>query len=133
MIKSRSIVSYILLTIVTAGIYGFYWIYQIQKDLNIVCEDGNDTSPGLALVLWLVTCGIYPLVWQYIQGERMKTAGNVKGIPIQESGSTYLLWSILGSLLCGLGPLIAMAKFIKNFNALATVYNQKIINTASQV
>ena len=45
---------------------------------------------------------------------------------VQESGVTYLLWILVGSLLFGLGPLIATYKFIKNYNNLVVAYNARV-------
>ena len=130
MIKQRSLVTLILLSAITGGIYGLYWIFTFQRDLNTVCGDGDDVNPGLALVLFLVTCGIYPIIWLYMQGERMNKAGAVKAVPIADTGVTYLLWALVGSLLCGIGALVANFKMIKNFNALAMVYNHQVIGGA---
>ena len=41
----RGIVSYILLNLITCGIYGYYFIYQMAHDVNIACDgDGEQTS-----------------------------------------------------------------------------------------
>ena len=40
----RSLLMYILLTIVTCGIYSYWFIYTIAQDLNEICkEDGEKT------------------------------------------------------------------------------------------
>lgn len=131
MLKQRSIWGYIGLCIITFGIYGLVFVYKMTKDINaLTASDSPETSPGLAVVLFLFTMGIYPLIWYYTQGQKMYNAGASKGVPISDKGSTYLLWIILGSLLFGLGTLIAIAKFIKNYNNLVLVYNNKVITGA---
>lgn len=130
MVKTRSLLVLILLSIVTLGIYPFIWFYGVQRDLNLMCKDGQDVNPGLVIVLFLFTFGIYPIIWFYLQGERMKNVGAMRGVPIQDSGSTYLLWLLLGAFLCGIGSLVGIAKFIKNFNTLAAVDNHQVINNA---
>ena len=57
----RGLLSYILLSIITCGIYSYYFIYKIAKDVNVACDgDGQNTS-GLAafILLSMITCGIY--------------------------------------------------------------------------
>ncbi len=60
--QQRSILMVILLTIVTCGIYYFYWFYQTTKELTEYSEDYR-LSPGLSIVLTIVTCGFYQIYW----------------------------------------------------------------------
>ena len=39
------------------------------------------------------------------------------------TGSTYLIWALVGSLLCGVGPFIALYKHVNDINAVAAAYN----------
>ena len=125
MIKKRGIVSLILLSIITFGIYGLYWIYSLAKDVNVICAgDGKKTS-GLIkyLLLGIITFGIYDLVWIYMLGDRLQDNGPKYNLTIKESGGTILLWYILGSFII-VGPFIALYIIIKNTNALADEYNR---------
>lgn len=125
MIKQRSLIGYILLTLVTAGIYGIYWIYKYAKDLNTMCAgDGGKTGGALAFFLLApITCGIYPFVWYYKAANRLQQNAPRYGLMFKESGSTVLLWGLLGSLLCGIGAFVMLHILIKNFNAMAGAYN----------
>ena len=60
----RSVVSVILLSIVTCGIYYLYWIYVTSSDVKTFLGDPNN-SPGVELILCLVTCGLYSIYWFY--------------------------------------------------------------------
>ncbi len=132
MLKQRSFWGYVGLCIITLGIYGWVFVYKMTTDINtITSSDSQETNPGLAVVLYMFTMGIYPLIWYYTQGEKMYNTGMRMGVQVKERGSSYLLWIILGAFLFGLGPLIALAKFIKNYNNLAVVYNNKVITTAN--
>lgn len=123
----RSIVVYILLTLVTCGIYGWYFIYCLARDVNTVCAgDGqNTTGLGMYILLSLVTCGIYPIFWMYNLGNRLANNAPRYGMSFQENGTTVLLWYLVGMLLCGIGPLVAMHFVIKNTNSLCTAYNMR--------
>ena len=123
---NRSLVTYIVLNIVTCGIYGYYFLYTMARDVNIMCEGDGDTTTGLVvfIVLSLVTCGFYALYWYYKLGNRLATNAPRYGLNFQENGTTVLLWYLVGILVCGIGPYVAMYFLIKNTNALAAAYNQ---------
>lgn len=122
----RNIVMYILLTIVTCGIYGYYFIYKLAQDVNEMCrEDGQNTGGLVAFILLsYVTCGLYAYYWYYQLGNRLQLNAPRYGITVMESGTTILLWCLVGLLVCGIGPLVAMHLIIKNTNAMASAYNQ---------
>ena len=128
MIKSRSLVVLILLSMVTFGIYGLYWIYKLAMDTNTICEGDGKKTGGLlkVLLLGLITFGIYDLIWVYMLGDRLQDNAPKYNLTFKESGGTILLWYILGSLII-IGPFIAMHIIIKNVNALADEYNKKAV------
>lgn len=124
MIQRREFWMVLLLTIVTCGIYHYFYLYQMTKDINTMAgNDGKTVDPTLAVILSIVTCGIYDIWWYYQMGNRMQTMGTVNAIPVEENGTTYLLWYLLGFVVCGLGIWVAMYLFIKNFNNLAFAFN----------
>ena len=127
MIGKRGLVKLILLSIITFGIYGLYWIYKLAKDVNKICEgDGKKTGGLLKLILLgMITFGIYCIVWIYMLGDRLQDNGPKYNITIKESGGTVLLWYLLGSFII-VGPFIAYYIIIKNTNALADEYNKKL-------
>lgn len=128
----RSLLVVILLSIVTCGIYNFYFIYALSRDLNIACDgDGNSTSGLLMfLLLSIVTCGIYSWIWYYKIGNRLAINAPRYGMNFQENGTTVLMWMLFGSLLCGIGPFIALHIIIKNTNAICAAYNNYNANRA---
>ena len=107
------------------GIYGYYFIYSIARDVNTMCRDDGEKTGGLLafILLSFVTCGFYGLYWEYKLGNRLAANAPRYGITFQENGTSVLLWYLVGSLLCGIGPFIAMHILIKNTNALAAAYN----------
>lgn len=122
---NRSLIAYILLSIITCGIYSYYFIYSIARDVNTMCRDDGEKTGGLLafILLSFVTCGFYGLYWEYKLGNRLAANAPRYGITFQENGTSVLLWYLVGSLLCGIGPFIAMHILIKNTNALAAAYN----------
>lgn len=96
MIERRNIVVCIVLTLVTCGIYGIYWIVCLTNDVNTVSGDVNGTSGGMVVLLTIVTCGIYGIYWAYKQGEKLDFTKNNRGIPSSNSGVLYLILQIFG-------------------------------------
>ena len=124
----RSLVMYILLSIVTCGIYSWYFIYSLARDVNIMCRDDGQKTGGLLafILLSIVTCGIYALYWEYSLGNRLAANAPRFGLNFQENGTTVLLWYLVGAFLCGIGPYVAMYILIKNSNALGAAYNRSM-------
>ena len=123
---NRSLVTYIVLSIVTCGSYGYYFLYTMARDVNIMCEGDGEQTSGLVvfIVLSMVTCGFYALYWYYKLANRLASNAPRYGLNFQENGTTVLLWYLVGILVCGIGPYVAMYFLIKNTNALAAAYNQ---------
>ena len=96
MIERRNIAVCIVLTLVTCGIYGIYWIVCLTNDVNTVSGDVNGTSGGMVVLLTIVTCGIYGIYWTYKQGEKLDFTKNNRGIPSSNSGVLYLILQIFG-------------------------------------
>lgn len=126
---NRGLIKYILLSILTLGIYSYWFIYKLAQDVNIMCDgDGKETG-GLFkfILLSFITCGIYAWFWYYAIGNRLAENAPRYNLSFQENGTTVLLWMIFGALLCGIGPFVAMHILIKNTNAIALEYNEKVI------
>lgn len=123
---NRSIWMYILLSIVTCGIYPYFFIHSLANDVNDLCQgDGENTSGILTFILLgFITCGIYRIIWWYKLANRLQANGPRYNVPIQENGTTYVMWVLFGALLCGIGPFIALNFVIKNTNKLCMAYNQ---------
>lgn len=126
MIKRRSLAVFIVLSIITFGIYELYWIYKLAQDMNAICYgDGRHTGGLLKFVLLgLITFGIYPIVWWYMLADRLQFNAPRYNLYFKESGAIVLLWLVLGSLII-VGPFIALYIIIQNTNALAEKYNMR--------
>lgn len=75
--QDRNFWMYLLLSIVTCGIYSIYWWYVFVNDLNTLGQGDGEESPNYIVVILLsiVTCGIYNYFWYYKQGNRMQKIG----------------------------------------------------------
>ena len=123
---------YLLLGLITCGIYQLYYLYKWTEDTNRLSQGVYKPSQNYLVVflLSLVTCGIYYYIWTYQQGERLKVVGDANGIQINETGIHHLLLTLL---LGGVGGLVSQYIFFSNTNRLAGVYNGDITRDQANV
>ena len=71
----RNVVTAIIFSILTCGIYSIIWTVSLNNDVQRMNGDEED---GLSvLLLSILTCGIYFLIWNYRMGQRIEKAGGV--------------------------------------------------------
>lgn len=96
MITKREIVTAIILTIITCGIYGIYWFVKLNDEVNILCGDTSAPSGGTVFLLSLITCGIYEIYWSYKMGGKLDNYMAQRGELSSDRSIIYLLLSIFG-------------------------------------
>ena len=136
MIEQRSFAKYLLLSILTCGIYALYFWYRYAEDMNLMCQgDGEETTNYiLAWLFGILTCGIYLWYWFYQVGNRIQKNGKRYGVTIVENGSSVILWLIIGTYLtCGIAAFFAYYILVKNFNQLADGYNCLLYTSISVI
>lgn len=94
--EQRSIPVCILLSIVTCGLYGLYWLASMANDINAASGHKDDTSGGMVALFSIVTCGIYGIYWVYKAGQKIDEARKARSLPEQNNGLVYLLLSLFG-------------------------------------
>ena len=124
----RSVWKFILFSIITCGIYPFIFFSGISDDINQIAT-GRDHKKTLhyclmAFILSPLTCGIYAFVWWHMISDRIGEETRARGIYTDFSATTFWLWYVVGSLVCGLGPLVYVHMLCKTMNQLNTNYNQ---------
>lgn len=95
-IQSKSIGLCIFLSIITCGIYGWYWLYTLTEDVNAISGDVTATSGGMVILFSIITCNIYQWYWLYKQGERIDNIKASRGMPSSNSGILYIILAIFG-------------------------------------
>ncbi len=95
-VSQKNIAVCIILSIITCGIYGLYWLYTLTEDLNTLYGDPTATSGGMVIVFSLLTCNIYQLYWLFKQGDRIDQIKTARGLPSGNSGILYLVLSLFG-------------------------------------
>lgn len=122
----RSAGMFILLSIVTLGIYTIVFYSGISQDINTIASryDGKNTMHYCLIFFLLgpVTIGIMTLVWFTQLSGRIGTELRRRGINYSFGGGTFWGWNVLGIFIL-VGPFIYAAKICKAFNLLAEDYN----------
>ncbi|MFT8638709.1 DUF4234 domain-containing protein [Bifidobacterium sp.] len=124
----RSLLKFILLGIITFGIYDIVVMTESTNTLNKIANryDGKKTM-HYCLLFFLVggiTFGIAWLVWGHNISNRIGDELERRGHARMLSASDYWLWNILGSFIV-IGPFIYLYKFFKAMNALSEDYNKR--------
>jgi len=106
----RSGLTVLLFTIITCGIYQFYWLYQVMEDINKASGERRLNSGGLLLASILCM----PLIWvayYKIDKELMRLSAE-NGCFYREN---FVMWLVL-SFLCGIGLYVADFNVCGGFN-----------------
>lgn len=117
---SLNIVTCVLLSIVTLGIYYIFWEYQLVKGLKAL---KNDESRCTGEILCLIFVPFYNLYWWYTRGQSVQEEFSKRNYSSSGNGIVYL---ILG--LFGLG-IISAAIMQKDFNSISESEEQNSLNS----
>ena len=123
---NRGLLKYILLSLITFGIYGLVAMSSVSTDINVIASryDGKKTTHFclMAFVFSWLTLGIAPLVWYHKISARIGNELSRRGISYSFGAGSFWGWNILGALIV-VGPLVYMHKLFKAMNLLSKDYN----------
>ncbi len=124
-IKKRNYVTYLLLSIITFGIYHIIFWNKISKEVNVLCEgDGKKTMKYVfAWLLSFVTFGIFGVIWKCKLIDRLKTNASRYDLKFSEGKGIVAVLSTVGLLFLA-GPSIARYVIIRNYNAIGEAFNE---------
>ena len=122
-----SFMKYILLSIVTLGIYGIYTQYKFTKAINVICEGDQRESPNyfLVILLTVITLGVYGHYWIYTQARRLYEISPKYDCRLNDNAINVLLWNTFGSFIT-IGQFVAWYKLFKMVNQLIEQYNRGV-------
>ncbi len=126
---NRGLIKYILLTIVTFGIYPIVFWTSLGNKVNFLRKDRGDKKKTMnyCLIYFLfswMTFGIVNLVWMHRVSNRIGRELAERNIPYAFSATDYWLWGFWGSLLV-FGPFLYMHRVCKAMNLICADYNEK--------
>lgn len=96
--KQRNIVTCIILSLVTCGIYGLYWSYNLIKDWSEIC--GLPVIADNHVVNFLLCCTPYSWYWMWLAGQGMDKRGGGFG------SNNAILFIVMGVLCLGIVPYV---------------------------
>lgn len=128
MIQQRDFWIFVVLNILTCGLYSLFFWYVWNEDVNRICEGDGQDVPNyiIVIILGILTCGIYTYYWMYKQGNRLQANAMRYGVRMQENGSSLLLWALLGYLTCALTIYYSYYLMVRMVNQIAPEYNARI-------
>ncbi len=95
MIPRRNIALYVILSLVTCGLFAIYWFIVLTDDIGRMSGDPSFT--GLKhFLLTLVTCGVWSFIWAYQAGKQMAYIQSMRGYQPTDNSVLYLILSIFG-------------------------------------
>ena len=124
----RGLAKFILLGIVTLGIYDIWQMSEVGETLNLIAtrRDGKRTMHYCLmyfLIGWL-TLGIGWLVWNHRLSGRIGAEQAARQMPVTVTSATYWLWGFLGTLII-VGPFVYWYKILHAMNDLSADYNTR--------
>ena len=125
---SRSLIKFILLSIITLGIYSIVYFSSVSESINLAASryDGKKTMHYCLLFFLIgpITLGIADIVWYHKVSARIGNELARRNIDYQFSALTYWGWNVLGALII-VGPFIYLHKLSKAMNFICADYNAK--------
>ena len=95
MIQKREIVTCILLTFLTCGIYGIVWFINLTDDVAYLSED-PEFSGAKAFLFTIITCGIYSFFWAYKLGKDIQIAQTKRNLPATDNSTLFIILNLFG-------------------------------------
>ena len=122
MMKKKNLALFIILSIVTLGIYPLFFWYKWTKDLNKLCagDDRDSANYLLVVLLNIFSLGIYSPIWNYQMAERLYQKAGDYGVEIKHGGFFVMIWRFLplaGDLVSDIYKIIYINKLIDGYNA----------------
>ena len=95
-IQKRDIALSIVLTIITCGIYGLYWMYKLTNEIHALSGKPRTVDGGTAVLYTILTFTIYFYYWLYKIGEELVELRRMNGLSDDSvSNETYRLTTII--------------------------------------
>lgn len=91
--QEKNVAVCIILSIVTCGIYMWFWMYDMIKKCKMLCGEGDDMV-GEYLLLMLVP--YYNCYWVYNRGKKISEAAARFGVQASDNSVVYLIMNIMG-------------------------------------
>ncbi len=112
MLTNRSVVAVILLTVVTCGIYGLYWVYDTMNSLEQTTGQQSSVNAIACLLLCIFVAPVGFILFGMGADEQINMIKAQRGIPTKDNKVMYM---ILGFFL----PIVLLPMVQDEINKLA--------------
>lgn len=123
---NKGLLKYILLSLITFGIYGLVVMSSVSTDINAVASryDGKKTMHYCLLffIVSPITLGIASLVWFHKISDRIGSELKRRNVAYSFSAADFWLWNVIGSIII-VGPFVYFHKLFKATNLMCQHYN----------
>ena len=123
---NRGLLKYVLLSLITFGIYGIVVKTHISMEIDTVASprDHKSTLNYLLVVLLLgpITCGIFPLIWYHNLSNRIGDELKARNLGYEFGAGDFWGWGVLGCLIL-IGPFVYLHKLLTSMNLINESYN----------
>lgn len=123
---NKGLLKYILLSLITFGIYGLVVMSSVSTDVNTVASryDGKRTMHFCLLffIVGPITLGIAYIVWYHRISARIGAELKRRNVAYKFGAADYWLWNVLGTIIV-VGPLVYAHKLFKATNKMCEHYN----------
>ena len=126
---NRGLLKYVLLSLITFGIYGIVVKTHISMEIDTVAapRDHKSTLNYLLVVLILgpITLGIYTLIWNHQLSNRIGDELKARNLGYEFDAGTFWGWGFFGSLIL-IGPFVFVHKLLKSMNLINESYKASL-------
>ena len=123
---NRSMWKLMLLSLLTCGVYPFFFFMPLAADLDKVApkSDRSKTmSFAAAYIIAFFTAGIVMTIWHYEIATRVEEALEKRQIDYEFTKGDFWGWYFFGSFIL-VGPFVYFHKLCKAMNLLCASYNE---------
>ena len=90
-IKPRDIILPLVLSFITCGLYGLYWMYKLTEEIHALSRKPQTPDGGTVVLYTILTCTFYFYYWLYKIGSELVELREKNGLPPDSvSNTTYL-------------------------------------------
>jgi hypothetical protein len=130
-IRHRDIAIFVLLNVVTLGVYWFYLAYQWAKEVNGLLGT-RKYDPGIVLLVSILSCGVAGLVFECLYAFDIAAAAKSRGVPDRrEQLPTWVI--VCNCLAMGLSLIPFAVVIAFPLGIMASVLVQLELNKLAQV
>ena len=94
MITKKNIVTCIILSFITCGIYNIIWFINLTEDIAFLSED-NNLIGAKAFIFTLLTCGIYAFFWAYNIGKGIQKAQQKRNLSAEDNSTIFVILQLI--------------------------------------